>query len=138
MFCRESYPDYEGPDGGKMAVARGKKRVEAGDTVAMTMMGQYYVQGLNGVPKNAAKGMKLWKDAAKLGDVGAHYQVARVYDKGFGFCRLKKDAEALFHLEVAVMGGHHTAWYALGLFEVADRKFRQGCATLDDIGQDGT
>merc|ERR1712183_724629 len=55
-FCRAPVPE-EGPDGYAMSVARVKKRVEAGDAVAMRRMGECHIRGQKGVPRNAAKGI---------------------------------------------------------------------------------
>merc|ERR1711862_898403 len=94
---------------------------KAGDAVAMTMMGEYHIYGLNGVPRNV-KGIELYQEASKLGDIQAHFTLATVYDVGrFG---LKKDVEkALSHYEVAAMGGHFGARINLGVYEVEDGKF---------------
>ena len=87
-----------------MSLTRVKKRVEAGDAVAMTMMGQCHILGEHCAQINFAKGIELWQKAAKLGDVEAHFQLACSYHTGdYG---LKRDVEkALFHCEVAAMGG---------------------------------
>merc|ERR1711862_458240 len=61
-------------------------------------------------------------EAAKLGDVDAHARLASSHDAGdYG---LKKDAEkALFHYEVAAMGGVPIARHILGCLEAMDGKF---------------
>ena len=105
-------------------MARLKKRVEAGDVVAMTRIGEYHIRGENGLPRNVAKGIELLEEAAKLGDVGAHLRLACSYDDGdYGS---KKDVEkTLFHYEAAAMGGHVGARHYLGFLEAEDGKFNR-------------
>jgi len=65
--------------------------------------------------KKTAKGVELFKVAAKLGSVDAHYNLAVSYCQGNG---VKKDREkAIYHYEVAAIGGHFSARYNLGHLE---------------------
>ena len=108
-----------------------QKRVEAGDFHAMTRLGQFYVLGQEGVRRNFAKGIELWKEAAKLGDVEAHCLLANAYPEGdFG---LKKDMNtAVNHYEVAAMAGHFGARHNLGSIEY---DVRERSIELLDTGQ---
>ena len=64
----------------------------------------------------------MLQEAAQLGDVEAHFDLACSYHEGaYG---LKKDAEkALLHYEVAAMEGHFLARHNLGVCEEEDGKF---------------
>jgi len=120
-FCRARIPE-KGPSESKKVVAMVQKRVEAGDVNAIRKLGDFCVFGEEGVPINFAKGFELWKEAATLGDVDAHGKLASAYEKGgFG---LKKDINmAVYHYEVAAMGGHFGARHNLGVFEANHERF---------------
>jgi len=158
-FCREPTPKNDMSRDRKI-IAQVQKRVEAGDALAHYQLGHFRVKGQHGLPKNAAKGIELWKMAAKLGSVHAHYSLADKYRDGdWG---VKKDTEKiLYHYEVAAIGGHFLARHNLGVFEGkeerVDRALRHwmisakmgyedslknilklhkmGCATKDDYAQ---
>ena len=78
--------------------------------------------GEMGIPRNFAKGIELLKEAAKLGDVHAHYCLGFAYDEGdFG---LKKDMNlAVNHYKVAAMGGHFEARHNLGVIKYKEGSF---------------
>lgn len=93
-----------------------QKRVEARDAAATKMLGQCYIFEEHGLPTYVAKGIKLWKEAARLGDVKAHYNLAILYD--YGNVRVKKDTEKmLHHFEVAAIGSQFEARHNLVVFE---------------------
>jgi TPR repeat protein len=88
------------------------KRVEANDAGAMFAMGSDYHHGRRqGIRQDQAKAMELWKQAAKLGNSQACYNLALIYKRGGD---LKK---AKFHYETAAMAGNETARYNLGTME---------------------
>jgi len=122
-FCRTPLPEV-GPRGNEKLVALVQKRVEARDSCAITMMGQFHVSGEYGVQRNVVKGIDLWKEAAKLGNAEAHCHLALSYDGGdFG---LKKDmSKAVYHYEAAAIAGHFEARHGLGFFEKREGRFNR-------------
>jgi TPR repeat protein len=102
-FCREVADDDENDK-------RAMKRVKANDPAAMCYMGeQCYKEGdLDGA-------LKYWTNAAEFGDAVAHYQLGFAYMKGEG---VEKDYEkALYHNEMAAIGGHPGARHNLAAIE---------------------
>ncbi|KAL7529420.1 hypothetical protein ACHAXR_005123 [Thalassiosira sp. AJA248-18] len=105
-FCRtpRAASDEEG-------IERIKKRIEAGDAIAMNTLGLRYSSG-DGVPQDSNKALELWQRAAQLGCAESHYNIAEAYFNG-------EDVEKDFihHWELAAMGGHVGARYNLGILE---------------------
>jgi TPR repeat protein len=89
---------------------RKMKRVEANDPAAMTEMGiTLYHEG------DYESSFLYFTDAAKLGDVEAHYHLGVMYDRGEG---VEKDKEKeVYHYERAAIGGHPSARFNLGNHE---------------------
>eukprot|EP00984_Skeletonema_dohrnii_P015127 scaffold6484_cov114-Skeletonema_dohrnii-CCMP3373.AAC.4 len=104
-FCR--HPDPESKD---EEIRNIMKRVELNDPIAMVQMGlRRYETG------DYESAFKYVNKAAKLGDAGAHYQLACFYFEGKG---VEKDAKKeVYHLEQAAIGGHPKARYNLGVKE---------------------
>merc|ERR1712183_925687 len=90
--------------------------------VAIKLLGQIHINGEFGLPRNFVKGTELWKEAANLGNTEAHLLLAMSYENGSH--GLKTDLEmALYHYEVAAMGGHFSARGKLGYFAAKEGKF---------------
>jgi TPR repeat protein len=87
------------------------KRVEANDAGAINVLASHYYHGKLGLLQDWEKALELWKQAAKLGSIQAHYSLGNEYGKG-GY--LKK---AKIHYEAAAMAGHEAARCNLGLME---------------------
>lgn len=114
-FCREPFPENS-PSGYAKRITQVRKRVEAGDAHAHYKLGAYHFYGQQGLPDNAATGIELWKEAAGLGSVEAHYELAILYCESS--VRVNKDPEKMFyHSEVAAIGGHFMARHNLGCLE---------------------
>lgn len=64
----------------KKAISAYEKAVSMNDDSAMVKLGQLYYKG-NGVAQNLDKALELWKDAAKLGNATAMYNMAYLYEK---------------------------------------------------------
>jgi TPR repeat protein len=79
------------------------KRVEANDAGAMHVLGSYYDHGQLGLQQDLAKGVELWKQAAKLGSSEAHFALGCNYDEE-GDSKKEK-----FHYEAAAMAGNEAA-----------------------------
>ncbi len=106
-FCREPIEITE-----QQSYERRMKRVEANDPAALQREGcQEYAKG------NHSKAFEYWTKAAELGDAIAHHGLALLYKDGEG---VEKDGEKeLYHLEEAAIGGHPTARFLLGCYELS-------------------
>jgi TPR repeat protein len=87
------------------------ERIKANDPFAMSQVGtRLYHEGDYDIA------IKYWTKAAELGDMGAHFQLGYVYMKE-GVKKDQKKAVAVYHYEMAAIGGHPTARYNLGCYE---------------------
>jgi len=75
-FCRASVP------GESQALVMIRKRVAAGDPLAIYTLGDKYYFGRYGLEKDATRAVELYERAAELGPKGAHYNLGVVYDEG--------------------------------------------------------
>ena len=92
------------------------KRAEANDPIAMIHLGaNHYEEG------DYKKAFDYWTKAAELGDIGAHYNLSRLYYNGHGV--EKNEEKEMYHLEEAAIGGHADARYALGNFEADNKRY---------------
>ena len=96
-FCR--HPVQQSQEQAKMNMM---KRVAAIDPVAMCQMGS--IRFNEGDYDTA---FEYWTKATGLGDVGAHFNLSRLYRKGLGVEKDKK--KEVYHLERAAIGGDHVA-----------------------------
>lgn len=88
------------------------KRVEAGDLLTMCHYANViYKKG------DHDRAIEYWKKAVDLGDyVEAHNQLGARYQEGKG---VEKDMEkAVYHMEIAAIGGHHISRCYLALIEL--------------------
>ena len=104
-FCREP-----GVNGKKENVKRVMKRVKANDPAAITYIGAKCIgEG------NYDKAVEYYTKAAALGDATAHHHLGSMYYYGQG---VEKDLEkAVYHLELAAMGGDPKARFHLASYE---------------------
>ncbi|EJK44567.1 hypothetical protein THAOC_36883 [Thalassiosira oceanica] len=108
-FCRASIPDES------QTLAMIRKRVAAGDPVAIWNLGTKYYFGQYGLEKDVTRAIELYERAAELGVKDAHYYLGVLYDEG---TEVEKDmAKAFRHYEAAAMCGHVSARYNLGCRE---------------------
>ena len=108
-FCRAPTPDES------QILFNIKKRVDAGDPVAMRHLGGKYAYGLGGLQKDVTRAVELWERAAELGVKEAHCNLGYRYDLGEG---VEKDtAKAIQHYEAAAVMGHVHARFNLGIVE---------------------
>jgi tetratricopeptide (TPR) repeat protein len=103
-FCRELVVDEE--EGKK----RMMERVKANDPVALREMG---TARLGEGDWDTA--FEYWTKAAELGDHDAHYQLGMMCWRGDGVT--KDEEKAVYHLELAAIGGDPEARYNLGCIE---------------------
>ena len=109
-FCRTR---AHSPD--KEKLERTKKRVEIGDAIAIQIMGNYYYEGVLGLPQDYTKALELWHQAGELGSTEAYHNIACAYNNGVGVGMDKQKAE--HYCELAAMEGHAGARHKLGLIE---------------------
>ena len=73
------------------------KAIEMGSAMAMSTLGQQYLQGLFPVEKDEAKAFELFKKAAELGNSEGYYWLAMCYRYGSG---VEKDFEKAFNYAI--------------------------------------
>ena len=106
-FCRTPAPTSE-----KEANERDKKRMEAGDPIAIYNIGRNYYSGLSGYTQDYKKALELWHQAGELGYANAYNNIGYCYNSGNGVEVDKGKAKQFY--ELAAMGGDSTARHNLG------------------------
>ena len=97
-------------------IKRIKKRVEAGDAMAMHTLGVYYDKGIHGFPQDYTKALEFYHMAAELDNADAYHNIGCAYDNGEG---VEVDAKkALYYYEQAAIRGNGVARNNLGNSEV--------------------
>jgi len=113
-FCRQPMPDSE-----EEADLNVMKRIKANDQVATREKGAKCYEY-----KDYSSAFKYWTKASMLGDVEAHYRLAKLYRDGEG---VEKDSKKEWdHLEEASIGGHPDARHNLGVREVSKGRIERG------------
>ena len=96
-FCRTPRPKKS------QGLTMIRKRVDAGDPVAIFNLGNLYEYGLYGFEKDATRAVELYERAAKLEVKKAHFNLGAMYAKGTD---VEKDtAKALRHYDAAAICG---------------------------------
>ncbi|EJK55878.1 hypothetical protein THAOC_24331, partial [Thalassiosira oceanica] len=109
-FCRAPTPDSDAD-----ALPLIQKRVEARDPVATEVLAQAYYNGDHGLQQDIPRAIELWMEAARRGELDAHYKLGRSYFKGEG---VEQDvARGIRHLQQAAIQGHPSSRHALGCHE---------------------
>ena len=109
-FCRTPAPFTD-----KEVVKRNKKRIAAGDAMAIYDMGVFYRNGSYGYAQDKMKALEFWHQAGDLGCSNAYHNIGHAYNNGHG---VEVDNEKAKHCyELAAMLGHVGARYNLGLGE---------------------
>ena len=121
---------------------RNKKRMKAGDPIAICRTGNWYVDGLYGFPQDYNKGLELYLRAGELGYSAAYNGIGSAYEMGIGVeVDMKK---ATYYYELEAMGGDEIARHNVGVSEAnagnLDRALkhwmiavRSGCAKSLEI-----
>ena len=103
-FCREPRPSKAESD------KRLKKRVKANDPAALRHMGtKCHDEG------DYEGTFEYFTKAAELGDIEAHYKLGVRYWQGEGV--EKNEEKAVYHFEIAAIGGHPGARHGLACIE---------------------
>ena len=89
-----------------------KKRVEAGDAIAINNLGVCHRDGERGYPQNHTKALEYWHMAADLGYAEAYSCIGYAYQYGQGLEVDKK--RALYSYKLAAIGGDEVARNNLG------------------------
>jgi len=99
------------------ALREAMKRIDANpnDGVAMTLMGELYMQGL-GVRRDAVEAARWYKLAADHGDRQGIFALASAKMRGAGMAEDRPGAKALFTKAAAM--GHAGALYNLGIMAI--------------------
>ena len=96
-------------------VKRLQNLMEKGNAMAYYQFGNYYSQGIYGMPQDWAKANELWLKAGELGCAEAYSKLGYSYDVGNGVEIDKKKAKC--YLELAAMKGDVDARHNLGCME---------------------
>ena len=107
-FCRTLNPASNEEE----LLERMKKRVEAGDLIAIYDLGCNYRDGTDGYPQNYTKALELHHRAAELGYARAYTNIGTAYYNGEGV-EIDKE-KAIHYFELAAMGGDVIARNNLG------------------------
>ena len=109
-FCRAPTPE-----GDAAALAQVQKRVDARDPAAMKYLANAYHEGKWGLQQDDPRAIELWTEAARLGDLDAHYALGCKYYYGV---RVERDAaRGTRHCQHAAIGGHPQSRHRLGIHE---------------------
>ena len=109
-FCRAPTPHTSAS-----LLALVRKRVDAKDPAAIGFLASAYYDGDHGLRQDIPRAIELWTEAARLGDLVAHYNLGYSYCNGEG---VEQDrVTAIRHLQHAAIQGHPTSRHNLGYLE---------------------
>ncbi|EJK77334.1 hypothetical protein THAOC_00841, partial [Thalassiosira oceanica] len=92
-----------------------QKRVDAKDPVATEFLAVAYFDGNHGLHQDIPRAIDLWTEAARLGDLNAHFQLGLLYFFGEG---VEKDVgRGIRHWQHSAIRGHSESRFMLGLHE---------------------
>ncbi|EJK74171.1 hypothetical protein THAOC_04168 [Thalassiosira oceanica] len=111
-FCRTPTPDSDAA-----ALPLNQKRVDARDPAATRIFADAYYSGGCGLEQDVPRAIELWTDAARLGDLDAHFQLGHRYCDGEG---VEEDvARDVQHWQHAAIHGHPASRFMLALDDIA-------------------
>ncbi|EJK54509.1 hypothetical protein THAOC_25858 [Thalassiosira oceanica] len=112
-FCRAPTPDS---DAAQLALVQ--KRVDAKDPVATEILASACYEGNHGLQQDVPRAIELWTEAARLGDLNAHFNLGLRYCYGDD---VERDvAKGTRHLQHSAIRGHPPSRFMLGLVEYHD------------------
>ena len=103
------------------------RRAECGDTEAMLILAQLYLDGEGGVPKDDATGCKWLAKAATMGNAKAQYNLSICYRDGRGVPA--DSSQAMYWLTLAARQGYGDALYNMGAM------YEEGQLCAEDLYQ---
>ncbi|EJK74454.1 hypothetical protein THAOC_03866, partial [Thalassiosira oceanica] len=110
-FCRTPTP---GDDASSLAMIQ--KRANKRDADAIFHLGQCYYFGRLGLTEDVPRAIELWREAAELGSLEAHNNLAIMYYNGEG---IKQDrTRGIRNFQEAAMKGHVESRHFLGTLEL--------------------
>ncbi|EJK76651.1 hypothetical protein THAOC_01579 [Thalassiosira oceanica] len=113
-FCRTPTPDSAAA-----LLALVQKRADAKDPVAIELLASAYFDRCYGLQQDIHWAIELWTEAARLGDLGAHFKLGGFYYHGEG---VEQDmARGIRLLQHSAIQGHPESRYSLGLYEYHNR-----------------
>ncbi|EJK48389.1 hypothetical protein THAOC_32813 [Thalassiosira oceanica] len=118
-FITENGGPTPTPDSEAVILAQIRKRVVAKDPAATELLASAYDSGNYGLQQDIPRAIELWTEAARLGELDAHYKLGRLYFKGEG---VEQDvARGIRHCQHAAIHGHPESRDNLGCYEYLDR-----------------
>jgi len=114
-FCRSPTPARSDPDSDEATLALVQKRADAGDPAATEFLASAYDDGNCGLQQDVPRAIELWTEAARLGDLDAHYKLGDMFCYGDGVDQ--DDEKAIRHWQQAAIQGHPSSRFMLGCRE---------------------
>ncbi|KAL7525712.1 hypothetical protein ACHAXR_002042 [Thalassiosira sp. AJA248-18] len=116
-FCKQTTAKTDA-----QIVASAHARVAAKDYVAMDVLGESYLHGRYGLPRDVPRAIEMLNESAKHGVAKSHNSLGVVYGQGVGGVArdLKK---AIYHYELAARKGHPKARHNLGVLAERSRQY---------------
>ncbi|EJK70190.1 hypothetical protein THAOC_08473 [Thalassiosira oceanica] len=125
---------HERPEGGRThlptdnasGLAMVQKRVDKGDAIAISFLGDQYKNGNLGLAKDFSQAIELWTEAAELGSLEAHYELGCMYYFGGGITGegVEEDKpRGIDHFQQAAMKGQVLSRNNLGVVEAIDGNY---------------
>ena len=109
-FCRTPAPDSEAD-----IIALVQKRADAKDPVAIEFLASAFYDGSYGLQQDVTMAIELWTEAARLGNLDAHYTF------GYSYCNgkdVQQDvARGICHYQHSAIEGHPYSRHNLGYQE---------------------
>ncbi|EJK59756.1 hypothetical protein THAOC_19986 [Thalassiosira oceanica] len=114
-FCRTPTPKSD-----EAILALVQKRVDVGDPMATEFLAQFYYSGINRLrlEMDIPRAIELWTEAARLGNLGAHFWLGFMYFKGEGV--EKDETRGIRHWQHAAIQGHPESRHSLGIHEYSN------------------
>ena len=116
-------------------IEREKKRMEAGDPIAIYNLGCHYRDGTCGYPQDYNKALELCHRAAELGYAAAYIGIGEAYKSGRGVeVDMKK---ARYYCELGAIAGDVLARHMLGMDEKKARNMDRALKHFMILVRDG-
>ena len=106
-FCRTRLPR---DDASTRAMVQ--RRVDKGDAEAINFLADQYYFGYLGLAKDIPRAVELWREAAELGSIDAHFNL------GVAYCVEDDKPRGIHHWQQGAMKGHVLSRHKLGFVEV--------------------